>query len=114
MNAPLTIGLWPLTWKDIFFLKIFPATNLHITPMIAGGLGTKYIHGQWDRTNLKIRDYILTTSAGAGLRWDIEPFFMKVLYQATWYRMTDTEDSYQTKGLYLPVWVHFLSLALHI
>ncbi|MBI9075849.1 MAG: hypothetical protein JEZ02_10590 [Desulfatibacillum sp.] len=90
-----TIGV---NMEGYLFPDSFPGTSLKITPMIAGGVGTKYIHGQWDRTNLKIRDYILTTSAAAGLRWDFDPFFLKVLYQTTWYRMTDTEDSYQSKG----------------
>ena len=87
-----------LNGEGYLFPENFPGTNLHLTPMIMGGVGTRYIHGQWGRTNLKIRDYILTTTAGVGLRWDFNSFFIKALYQGTWYRMTDTEDSYQTKG----------------
>ncbi|SHK33352.1 hypothetical protein SAMN02745216_03293 [Desulfatibacillum alkenivorans DSM 16219] len=87
-----------LNAEGYLFSNNFPGTALHLTPMIMGGVGTRYIHGQWGRTNLKIRDYILTTTAGVGLRWDFSSYFVKALYQSTWYRMTDTEDSYQTKG----------------
>ncbi len=87
-----------LNVEGYLFKDNLPWTNLKITPLIAGGLGTRYIHGQWDDTNVKIRDYVLTTSVGAGLRWDFSTFFLKALYQTTWYRMTDTRDSYQMNG----------------
>ncbi len=80
------------------FPDTFPRTSFHVTPMLTAGFGTKYFHGEWTGTGLKIRDYILTTHAGVGFRWDFQPFFTKVLYHTTWYRMTDNEDSYQCMG----------------
>ncbi len=84
---------------DLYLYKdVFPHTNLHITPMVTGGVGVTHHRGDWPGGDLNINEYDLCTNVGIGLRWDFGNFMTKVLYTADWVRLIDTRDSFQQMG----------------